>query len=328
VGIAKRVASEWNEMGSAALVGPATEPPVLARIREAAPDLPILCPGVGAQGGDVEAAVRAGVDAHGAGLLINVSRAIMDAPDPGEAAREWRDKMNAVRTKNEGYELRAASYEHGANRSLPTTRYHLRKAIIEMYHIGAIEFRPVTLKSGLVSPYYNNLRLLGSYPALLGQVAGLMAQTVREVGVEPDIWVGIAMAGIPLAVAMSQHTGIGAGYVRAEAKGYGTKKMVEGAWREGARAVLVDDVVSDGASKLEVLEHVRSAGLEVSDIVVLVDRGQGGPEAMARHGLRCHVAITMDEVLEILLSEGLITRDQVEASRRFMQEAKRLAVGH
>jgi uridine monophosphate synthetase len=287
---------------------------MLARVREAAPELPILCPGVGAQGGDVGAAVRAGIDARGAGLLINVSRAIMEAPDPAEAAREWRDRMNAARTK-----VQVPGYEQPAAHSP-----QLREAIIEMYRIGAIEFRPVTLKSGLVSPYYNNLRLLASYPALLRRVAGLMAQTVKGAGVEPEIWVGIAMAGIPLAVAISQHTGIGAGYVRAEAKGYGTKRMVEGAWREGARAVLVDDVVSDGASKLEVLEHVRAAGLVVDDIVVLVDRGQGGPELMARHGLRCHATITMEDVLDILLSEGLITGEQAVDSRRFMGEARRL----
>jgi uridine monophosphate synthetase len=333
VRIAKRVGEMWNEMGSAGLVGPATEPPVLARIREAAPGLPILCPGVGAQGGDVEAAVRAGVGARGAGLLINVSRAIMEAPDPGEAAREWRDRMNAARTMGpepakDGQwtvdgreELQATSTQPAASSQ---QLRELREAIIEMYRIGAIEFRPVTLKSGLVSPYYNNLRLLASYPALLKQVAGLMAQTVKGAGVEPEIWVGIAMAGIPLAVAISQHTGIGAGYVRAEAKGYGTKRMVEGAWHEGARAILVDDVVSDGASKLEVLEHVRAAGLEVDDIVVLVDRSQGGPDLMARHGLRCHATITMEQVLDILLSEGLITGEQAVESRRFMGEARRL----
>jgi uridine monophosphate synthetase len=310
VAVARAVAERWNGEGSAGLVAPATDPDVLARVREAAPDLPILCPGVGAQGGDAERAVKAGVDAHGAGLLINVSRAVMEAPDPGEAAREWRDRMNTAR-------------EEKPSR---TGRGRLARAIIEMHRIGAIRFEPVTLKSGLVSPYYNNLRLLSSYPQLLREVAALMSETVEHAGLRPDIWMGIAVAGIPLAVAISQHTGIPAGYVRAEAKGYGTKRMAEGAWERGARAVLVDDVVSDGASKLEVLPPLRDSGLEVSDIVVLVDRGQGGPELMARHGLRCHATITMDAVLGILLEAGHISAGQVEESHRFMREAKALTL--
>jgi uridine monophosphate synthetase len=180
----------------------------------------------------------------------------------------------------------------------------------------------VTLKSGLVSPYYNNLRILASYPSLMQEVAGLMSQTLRRAGLAPDILIGIAEAGIPLAVALSQHTGIPAGYVRSAAKAHGTRRMVEGVWKEGATALLVDDVVSDGASKLEVLGHLRDAGLQVKDILVVVDRGQGGPEVMAQHGLRCHAVITMQEVLDILLGAGLIGPHELEEAQRFMQTAR------
>jgi orotate phosphoribosyltransferase len=98
--------------------------------------------------------------------------------------------------------------------------------------------------------------------------------------------------------------------------------MVEGVWPEGATALLVDDVVSDGASKLEVIGHLQDAGLKVQDIVVLVDRGQGGPALMAQHGLKCHAVATMDQVLDILLRAGLINDTQVEESRQFMKDAQ------
>ena len=111
-----------------------------------------------------------------------------------------------------------------------------------------------------MSPYYNNLRILASYPRLMRKVAGLMAETMKRVGVRPDVLIGIAEAGIPLAVALSLHTGLPAGYVRSAAKAHGTKRMVEGAWREGATALLVDDVVSDGASKLECWSTCRARG--------------------------------------------------------------------
>ncbi|MBF6611772.1 MAG: orotidine-5'-phosphate decarboxylase [Chloroflexi bacterium] len=307
--ITEKIASGWNGSGNVGLVAPATDPHVLREVRRAAPHLPILCPGVGVQGGEAEDAVLAGVDALGAGLLINVSRGIMEASDPGEAARHWRDQLELPRAQY------VPERQDGRARAL-------HDVVLEMFNIGAIRFEEVTLKSGLVSPYYTDLRLLGSYPALLRKVAALMASTTRDAGLNPDLLVGIAMAGIPLAIALSQHTGIPAGYVRAAAKSYGTKKMVEGAWREGATALLVDDVVSDGASKLEVLENLHEAGLKVSDIIVLVDRGQGGPQLMADHGLRCHMVLTMEEVLEILLQSNLITPDKLEESRRFMVEAR------
>lgn len=317
--ITRKIASAWNDTGSIGLVAPATDPAVLAAVRQVGSGLPILCPGVGAQGGDVEASIAAGLDQDGGGLLINVSRAIMEAPDPAEEARAWRDKMQQAR----GQVLMGGRRKTEGNtfRQPATNSLLLAQSVIEMFKIGAIRFEPVTLKSGLVSPYYNNLRILTSYPDLLKEVAALMAETMRKAGLKPDIVIGIAEAGIPLAVALSQQTGIPGGYARSSAKTHGTRRMVEGAWPEGAIALLVDDVVSDGASKLEVLGHLQEAGLQVHDIVVVVDRGQGGVRLMAQHGLNCHAVLTMDHALAILLDAGLIDRVQVEESRRFMREA-------
>ncbi|MEO8287865.1 MAG: orotidine-5'-phosphate decarboxylase [Chloroflexota bacterium] len=313
IAITRKIAEGWDDTGSVGLVAPATDPRVLAAVRQAAPYLPILCPGVGAQGGDLNEAVAAGLDPNGAGLLINVSRAIMEAPDPGKAAREWRDALEAAR-------ISSLDRVEGAKQQAYQSA--LEEVVIGMFNIGAIQFKPVTLKSGLVSPYYNNLRLLSSYPELLRKVARLMACTMEEAGVKPDIVIGIALAGIPLGVALSQVTGIPGGYVRSEAKAHGTKQMVEGAWSQGATAVLVDDVVSDGASKLDVIGYLQDAGLKVQDIVVLVDRGQGGPALMERHGLRCHAAATMEQVLDVLLKAGLIGDKEVEESKQFMSDAR------
>jgi uridine monophosphate synthetase len=286
---------------------------VLAEVRRVAPNLPILCPGIGAQGGDLQAAVAAGLDANGEGLVINVSRGVTEASNPAEAAREWRDRLEAARTEVQRSRFQGQGSEGSA----------VRDVIVEMHKIGAIQFREVQLKSGLISPYYNDLRMLSSYPRLLQAVARLMAETMDRDGLKPEILIGIALAGIPLSTALSMHTGIPAGYVRSERKEHGTKRMVEGFWEnKGAEALLVDDVVSDGASKLEVLSHLHEAHLLARDIVVLVDRGQGGPEVMARHGLTCHAVITMDAVLDVLYGEGLITAENVEESRRFMREAQ------
>ena len=102
--VARRVANEWNEHGNCALVIGATWPDELAQVRADVGELPFLVPGIGAQGGDVQAVMRAGACADGGGLVISSSRAILYA-GAGEdfaeaaaiAAQQQRDAINAFR---------------------------------------------------------------------------------------------------------------------------------------------------------------------------------------------------------------------------------------
>jgi orotidine 5'-phosphate decarboxylase subfamily 2 len=95
--VVARAAGRWNTQRNVGLVVGATYPAAVAAVRAVAPELPFLLPGVGTQGGDLAASVAAGLDAQGAGLVVNVSRALMEAPDPAAAARRLRDDINAVR---------------------------------------------------------------------------------------------------------------------------------------------------------------------------------------------------------------------------------------
>lgn len=87
----------WDPGGSVGFVVGATAPAAIAAVRQRAPLAPLLLPGVGAQGGDLEASVAAGLDANGRGVVLPVSRGIAAAPDPGGAARHLRDRIAAVR---------------------------------------------------------------------------------------------------------------------------------------------------------------------------------------------------------------------------------------
>ncbi len=96
--VARRAAEAWNGADNVGLVVGATYAEVMADVRAAAPTLPFLVPGIGAQGGDLAAAVQAGVDTNGRGLLLSNSREIIFADDPCDAARRVRDAIDAARS--------------------------------------------------------------------------------------------------------------------------------------------------------------------------------------------------------------------------------------
>jgi orotidine-5'-phosphate decarboxylase len=95
--VAEKVSGEWNAKGNCMLVVGATYPDEMRKIREVAPGVMFLVPGIGAQGGDVAVAVAAGLDANGRGMMISSSRAILFSDDPAAVARATRDQINAAR---------------------------------------------------------------------------------------------------------------------------------------------------------------------------------------------------------------------------------------
>jgi uridine monophosphate synthetase len=92
-----KLAQQWNTKNNVGLVVGATYPETLARVREVAPSMWFLAPGVGAQGGELESALKAGLRKDGKGMLINVSRSIARAEKPGLAAAELRDEIIEIK---------------------------------------------------------------------------------------------------------------------------------------------------------------------------------------------------------------------------------------
>jgi orotidine-5'-phosphate decarboxylase len=95
--VAEQVRDHWNTHGNCMLVAGATYPDELRQIRAIVGEMTLLVPGIGAQGGDIEKTVRAGLNTDGKGMIINSSRGIIFADDPGEAARSLRDAINRYR---------------------------------------------------------------------------------------------------------------------------------------------------------------------------------------------------------------------------------------
>ncbi len=311
-----RLAQAWGPADRVGLVVGATYPEALRAIRTVAPGNWFLVPGVGAQGGDVAAAIAAGLRADGLGMVINVSRAIYSAPDPRAAALALRDEINAAR------QARQQAAHGAAAGALSPTVYPpslVEELALDLARIGAVRFGQFTLKSGKTSPIYVDLRLLASYPQVLDRAAAAYAAILegqswlmgsQAAPLEFERIAAIPYAALPIGTAVALRTGRPLIYTRKEAKSYGTKQAIEGTFQAGERAVVLDDLISTGASKVEAIAPLVAAGLHVRDVVVLIDRESGGREDLARRGYRLHAVLTLRQLLDVLVARGSIDADQ------------------
>jgi uridine monophosphate synthetase len=309
-----RHAQQWNVNGNVGLVIGATDPQALARARSAAPDLWFLVPGVGAQGGDLQASLEAGLRPDGLGLIINVSRQIAKASDPREAAQKIRDDINVVR----GLFSVSGFTHHAPVRSLPVGRITLSQLAQDLVASQCVRFGQFKLKSGSMSPIYLDLRRLVTHPLILKRVAQAYAGTLKDL--EFDRLAGIPYAALPIATAISLEINRPLIYPRREAKDYGTKATIEGDYQAGETIVVIDDLATTGGSKIEAIQKLEEAGLKVRDIVVLIDRGQGAGPMLAEAGYQLHAVVKLLDLLSEWRRSGAITAEQFEEVKAFLKE--------
>jgi uridine monophosphate synthetase len=183
----------------------------------------------------------------------------------------------------------------------------------KLHEIGVVRLGDFVLKDGSHSPIYIDLRVLAGHPAVLRLVSDAMLARAKDLRF--DCIAGIPYAGLPLAVAMCLAGDIPLVYPRKEVKEYGTRKRVEGVFAPGARALVVDDVITTGGAKIEALAPLRDAGLEVEDILVVVDRQQAGAEVLADSGLRLHSVLTLSDILDQLEADGALAAEDAARAR-------------
>lgn len=167
--------------------------------------------------------------------------------------------------------------------------------IHEFYKIGVIKTGEFTLKSGAVSPIYFDLRILISYPILLKKVADELWIKIKDLN--SPLLCGVPYAALPIATAISINHHIPMIMRRKEKKEYGTKNKIEGVFKPGQSCLVIEDVVTSGASVLETVDDLHNENLKVTHVVAVLDREEGGFEKLHQQGFILTSLLKKNDIL-------------------------------
>ena len=206
-----------------------------------------------------------------------------------------------------------------------------------LLEIKAVHFNaedPFTLASGLPSPTYIDCRKLISYPRIRATLMDFMTITVmRDAGFEAfDNIAGGETAGIPFAALLAERLALPMTYVRKKPKGYGRNARIEGAMHEGQRVLLVEDLTTDGGSKLSFVDAIRETGASCAHTAVIFyyDIFPETEQKLADHGVALHYLCTWWDVLAEARQSGIFDEKTLAEVEKFLnaprtwQEANKL----
>lgn len=178
--------------------------------------------------------------------------------------------------------------------------------------IGALKFGAFTLTSGKLSSYYVDLRVVPSFPNAYLKVCNAFIDMVKnDVGIDNfDRISGIPTAGVPFASVIAYTLQKPFLYTRSDTKVHGRGRRVEGILMPGDRVLVIDDLITTGKSVLDAVEAIATEGGVVKDVVVLIDREEGGRRALAKRGVSLRYLAKMSEVAKVLYERESLSEDQ------------------
>ncbi len=223
---------------------------------------------------------------------------------------------------------------HNATHPAPPTDAARTVARI-LIEIKAVLFRPeqpFIFTSGRASPVYIDCRRIISFPRARRRIMDLAALAIEnEIGFENlDAVAGGETAGIPFAAWLAERLMLPMLYVRKKPKGFGRDAQIEGALTEGSRVLLVEDLATDGGSKLHFVEALRTAGATVQHTFVVFHYGIF-PESVANlkaEGVDLHGLCTWWDVLATAEEEGYFAPETTREVRTFLQKPVEWSLGH
>jgi orotate phosphoribosyltransferase len=214
----------------------------------------------------------------------------------------------------------------------PASTYLDKKTIAEltarMYlDTGAVRFmtdKPFIFTSGWASPVYNDSRWLISFPHVRSTLMDFMIATIaRDIGRDKlDAVAGGETAGIPFAAWVADRLGLPMQYVRKKPKGFGRGAQIEGQLIEGQRVLLVEDLATDGKSKVNFIEAIRNAGGQCDDCIVLFfyDIYPQSRKILGDIGVTLHSLTTWWDLLAVAKASGKFDKGMLAEVENFMKD--------
>ncbi len=198
-----------------------------------------------------------------------------------------------------------------------------------LLEVGAVHFNarePFVLASGLPSPTYIDCRKLISFPRIRSTLMDFLAATVlRDAGFEAFTNVaGGETAGIPFAAMVAERLALPMTYVRKKPKGYGRNARIEGVMGEGDRVLLVEDLATDGGSKLSFVDAIRDTGAACGHTAVIFFYGvfPDAERALADHGVTLHRLCTWADVVEVARRERKFDAETLTEVEAFLADPR------
>jgi uridine monophosphate synthetase len=278
---------------------------IFARIRASAPERVILADDVPMEGVELEEMLQAGLAPDGEGLILSVPLEILGSDPPRESLRSLRDRVNAERIKI-AQENPACSIWF-SNVCFLRQNPH-KDLILQLYDIGCIQFGEYVQASGATFPYYIDLRSIISHPQVFEQVLIAYAEKLKDLTF--DRIAGIPYGSLPTTTGLGLRLNAPMIFPRKEVKAHGTRRVVEGQFQEGETVVVIDDILITGGSVMEGAEKLKSVGLIVKDIVVLIDHEHGVQEKLQKNGYQGHAVLTLSEIADTLYEAGRLSEEQ------------------
>jgi len=214
-----------------------------------------------------------------------------------------------------------AQYHEQVHSIASVSSAHKEKLANKLFDIGAIKFGDFTFKSGIRSNNYIDMRVAISYPDVLQELAMCLNAIQQECGA--DLLCAVPYAAVPVTTILSMISAIPMLMARKEAKDHGTKNMIEGVYTSGQECLIIEDVMTTGASILETIATVEAAGLKVKDVAVLVNRQQGGVENITNNGYRVHAVFTLEELLSLLKKSNRISQEMIDMVQALSQQTQK-----
>src|SRR5258706_1919177 len=253
--------------------------------------------------------------------------------------RNARSSIAAARLFN-GKWSRLKHDSNNGFKMTPSPSFPDRKTIAELtakmlIEVEAVRFyaeKPFIFTSGLASPVYTDCRRLISFPRVRAALIDFGASMIaRDVGFEAfDSVAGGETAGIAFAAWMADKLGLPMQYVRKQAKGFGRNAQIEGEIKEGQHVLLVEDMTTDGGSKLNFCKALRNAGaiVEHTFVIFYYDIFPEGLKLLADIGVRHHHLATWWDVLEVAQANGQFDAKRLDEVEGFMRDPRGWSKAH